>query len=106
MARAGIATDQIDGYSNDKITHSAVAQVVAEGHADAGIGLEASAISYGLDFICLTLDRYDLVIPEAVSLHPAIKALLDWLGQAETRTMIETLGGNDVGQTGQGGWAD
>jgi molybdate-binding protein/DNA-binding transcriptional regulator YhcF (GntR family) len=104
MSRAGLPTSQIAGYQDEKITHSAVAQAVAEGKADVGIGLEAAALSYNLDFLPLAHDQYDLVIPEAIMALPAVQALANWLIQPDTHAMIEALGGYDVHKTGQINW--
>jgi molybdate-binding protein/DNA-binding transcriptional regulator YhcF (GntR family) len=103
--KAGIPAEKIQGYDLEKMTHSAVAQAVAEGEAEAGIGLEAAALSYGLDFSFLTHDRYDLVIPAAGMGHPAVQAILDWLQSADTKQVIEKLGGYDSRETGRVEWA-
>jgi molybdate-binding protein/DNA-binding transcriptional regulator YhcF (GntR family) len=104
MQKAGIQTEKIEGYQNEIITHSAVAQAVAEDQADAGIGLEAAAIAYGLDFLFLTHDRYDLVAPAPILESSAMQSLLSWLGQASTRSIIEGLGGYDAHETGRVEW--
>ncbi len=94
----------IVGYTNEKMTHSEVAQEVAEGEANLGIGLEAAALGYGLDFIFLTNERYDLVIP-AENLHlPAIESLTAWLRDEGGRGLIESMGGYDASRTGETTW--
>ncbi len=85
-------------------THSAVAQAVAEGRADAGLGLQAAARSFGLDFIFLTDERYDLVIPETSMRSDAIQALLSWLQSPAARQVIGDLGGYDARETGSLTW--
>jgi molybdate-binding protein/DNA-binding transcriptional regulator YhcF (GntR family) len=104
LRRLGIDSGRIAGYESEKMTHSAVAQAVAEDEADAGIGLEGAALSYGLDFLFLTYDRYDLVVPEAMMETPAMAALVAWLNRPATRQVIESLGGYDAGSTGQVEW--
>jgi putative molybdopterin biosynthesis protein len=104
LQKAGIPVQQIQGYENEKITHSAVAQAIAEGQADVGIGLEAAALSYGLDFLFLTYDRYDLVIPEEVMQSPPVQSLLEWLNAPATQQAIESLGGYEAHQTGRIEW--
>jgi putative molybdopterin biosynthesis protein len=104
LEKAGIPPGEINGYHDEKLTHSAVAQVVAEGQADAGIGLEASALSYGLDFVFLTDERYDLVIMEDTFAVACIQNLLDWLSTAPARRSIENLGGYDARETGHVEW--
>ncbi len=101
-----IHTRDIEGYSDEVTTHSAVALKIAEGEANAGVGLEASAASYGLDFIFLRHDRYDLVIPhENIELMP-VKAMIDWLRQGTAKALITGLGGYDVEDTGQLFWIE
>ena len=106
LSKAGIQTKKILGYHEEKMTHSAIARTVAEGHADVGIELEAAARSYNLDFIPLTLDRYDLVIPaEVISLEP-LQKLIEWLRQNSTRKTIGDLGGYVTELTGRLEWSD
>ena len=38
-----------------------IAQSIVSGSGNVGLGLEAAALNYGLSFIPLTLERYDLV---------------------------------------------
>jgi molybdate-binding protein/DNA-binding transcriptional regulator YhcF (GntR family) len=101
-----IETRDIVGYSDEVTTHSAVALKIAEGEANAGVGLEAAAASYGLDFIFLRHDRYDLVIPhENIELRP-IRSMIDWLQHESAKTLISGLGGYDVEDTGQLSWIE
>lgn len=100
----GIATDSISGYKVEAQTHSEVAQAVAEGRADVGLGVEAAALAYDLDFCFLTTERYDLVIPAATWKKPPVQALVHWLATDEAKETIMELGGYDVAQTGQVEW--
>ena len=102
--KAGLHPDQIQGYTDERVTHSAVAQAVAEEKAEVGIGLEAAALSYGLDFLFLTHDRYDLVAPAPVMETVPMQALVDWLQTPSTHTVIENLGGYDTHSTGDIQW--
>lgn len=106
LRRLGIDTGRIAGYETEKITHSAVAQAVAENEADAGIGLEGAALSYGLDFLFLTHDPYDLVVTEAVMESSPMAALIAWLNMPSTRQVIENLGGYEAGSTGRVEWVE
>jgi len=95
---------KIQGYSEEVMTHSQVAQAVAEGRADVGIGLEASASIYNLEFILLTRERYDLVIPERVMQRPEARKLADWLGEEAAQEAIANFEGYDSGETGEIEW--
>lgn len=102
----GIDSASISGYTLGLATHSAVAQAVAEGRADAGLGLQAAAISYGLDFIPLLLDRYDLVILAPTLDSAPFQSLLAWLRTPPARTEIARLGGYETEETGEIQWVE
>lgn len=106
MRREGIESDKISGYQDEKNTHSEVADAVARDEADVGLGLEASAMSYGLDFILLTNERFDLVIPQDIFETKHIQALVTWLGGTEAKESIQKFGGYDTSKTGQIEWVD
>ena len=61
--------------------------------ADATLGIKSAADALGLDFIPLTEEPYELVIPEEYMNHPGIAALLDSLHDAEWRAKVEEMGG-------------
>jgi len=102
----GITPEQIRGYDQEKRTHSEVAQVIAEGKADLGLGVEAAALAYGLRFIPLTLERYDLVIPAKVWESRPIQALAGWLAGDAAKTEMLSLGGYDLRETGRVEWIE
>lgn len=101
LRKSGINSDQIEGYTNEKLTHSEVAHTVAEGQADAGLGLEAAAHIYGLGFIQLLREKYDLVIPQKLIDHIPVGALLDWLKAQENRESLAHLAGYDTSHMGE-----
>ena len=62
LGRRDIAPDAITGYEREEHTHLAVAAAVAAGRADAGLGVMAAARAFGLDFVPVTREPYDLVL--------------------------------------------
>jgi putative molybdopterin biosynthesis protein len=96
----GISTKDIEGYNREVSTHSDVALEIAEKKADTGLGLEAAAAQYGLDFIPLTQEQYDLVFPDSIISHPAVTPLLDWIASPEARKEISKLPGYQSDRTG------
>ena len=70
----GLDTSQIHGYEREEFTHTAVAAAIAAGTADAGLGILSAAKIYGLDFIPVSEEQYDLLIAEsALELEPVKK---------------------------------
>jgi putative molybdopterin biosynthesis protein len=106
LHRAGISGKDIWGYEEELITHSDVAATVAGGRAGVGFGLETAARSYGLDFIPLVRERYDLAIPSENIEHPAMGGLISWLSSAAARKTISGFGGYEVEETGEQCWVE
>lgn len=104
LRAVGVDGPQIAGYEDEETTHLGVARAVAEGRADAGLGIRAAALAYGLDFIPLTLERYDLVLPEEIWRTPACQALVGVIRSPGFRAAVEALGGYETDETGNVHW--
>ncbi|MBN1148866.1 MAG: GntR family transcriptional regulator [Anaerolineales bacterium] len=99
-----IDPSEIQGYDDERLTHTDVARQVAEGRADVGLGLESAALVFGLDFIYLALETYDLVIPAEMMETACVRQLVEWLDSNEARRAIEALGGYETEWTGKIRW--
>jgi molybdate-binding protein/DNA-binding transcriptional regulator YhcF (GntR family) len=99
-----ISPDPIAGYEREELTHLAVARAVDQGEATVGLGIHAAASAYGLGFVPLTQERYDLVFPEAVWSVPAAQALVAIVRSARFREAVVALGGYDTSETGRETW--
>ena len=104
LRRERISPESIQGYNDERMTHSEVAAAVADGSADAGFGLEALASIYGLSFVFCVRERYDLVIPENNLERTELSRLVDWLGSSEAHTAINSFIGYDSEETGAISW--
>ena len=85
LAAEDLAAADVRGYHDVEPSHAAVAQAVAAGGADAGLGIEAAARARGLDFVPLIAEDYHLVcLKEALDEAPvaALRALLASAGWA------------------------
>jgi molybdate-binding protein/DNA-binding XRE family transcriptional regulator len=100
LQQAGIPATAVAGYDRLAAGHLAVAETVRGGLADAGVGVRAAALAYGLDFVPLGEERYDLVIPNHFLDLPAVAALLDVLRRPALQQQVELLGGYDVAPMG------
>ncbi len=99
-----IDSARIAGYADERSTHSEIAAQVAESRADTGIGLEAAAKVYGLDFIPLTTERYDLVLRESTFQLAPVRQMLDWLNSEAFHDLLRRLGGYEHTQSGLVNW--
>jgi molybdate-binding protein/DNA-binding transcriptional regulator YhcF (GntR family) len=103
---AGVDPGALEGYEDEVRTHSEVASAIVERRADAGLGIEAAALAYGLNFAPLTRERYDLVIPREVWDTPPTQAIAAALESDDFKTAINNLGGYDTTRTGELVWID
>jgi molybdate-binding protein len=102
LREAGVPKARVRGYDDVVGSHLEVGRRVAEGRADAGVGVEAIARLLGLGFVPVRTERYDLVIPQALlDSHPGVARLLDALVSREVRSEVESLGGYDTSETGR-----
>lgn len=100
LARTGIAPDTIAGYDRLEFSHLAVAQLVANGNADAGLAIRAAARAFGLDFLSVAWEPYDLALPERSLAEPRIARLIAILREPAFRADVEALGGYDCSHAG------
>ncbi len=102
LEAAGIQRAKVKGYGDEVFSHLEVASRVKAGMVNTGIGVQAAASIFGLDFIPLQRERYDLVIPRAhYETLPGLKTLLDTIVSKPFRDEIEALGGYDTRATGE-----
>jgi putative molybdopterin biosynthesis protein len=97
---AGIAPEVTSRASLTAQGHLEVARLIALGVADTGIATRDAALAFGLNFLPLAEERYDLVVPRSVLADPRIERLLDVLVSVGVRRELSSLG-YDVEATGQ-----
>jgi putative molybdopterin biosynthesis protein len=80
------------GYANQPKSHNAVAAAVAQCRADWGIAIESVARLYGLEFLPLSPESYDFLLPEGRRTQPAVRAFIAALKNGKVRERIRALG--------------
>jgi len=101
LHRLGILGKNVRGYDRMAGGHLQAAWQVRSGDADGCIATRAAARVFGLDFIPLVSERYDLAIRRQHLDHPPVQALLDTLNRAGFRRELEGLGGYDTSSAGR-----
>jgi len=81
LTQAGLQPEDIDAGGTGRVepSHGALAQAIASGAADAGMGIELAARARGLDFVPLVHERYHLACLKSSLEQPATRALRDLL---------------------------
>lgn len=93
LAQQRIAASRIKGYRHTEPSHAAVAQAIAAGQADTGLGIEAAARARGLDFVPLLEEDYHLVCLKTALDEPAVQALCEVLRSAGWQEQLHQLPG-------------
>jgi putative molybdopterin biosynthesis protein len=101
LGARGIDPAQVDGYTREEHTHLAVAAAVAAGRADAGLGILAAARAFGLDFVPVAREPYDLVLRASTMDDPLLAPLWELLARPAFRAEVEALGGYSCAETGR-----
>jgi molybdate-binding protein/transcriptional regulator with XRE-family HTH domain len=104
LASAGIgASDasRLPGYRTRAAGHLQVAAAIAAGLADAGVASEPAALAYGLAFIPLAAERFDLVIPSGVNGSREVQALIRVLSSRWLLDQLASLPGYDPSRCGE-----
>lgn len=101
LHQAGIAAHKLKGYERVAYGHLPAALAVSLGDADCCIATRSAARAFGLGFVPLATERYDLVLRRQYAKLPAIEALLDSLNRADIRRKLEMLAGYDTRHTGE-----
>ena len=100
---AGISKDDIDFAATARSEQDAVL-AVAEGAADATFGLEALAKPYGLTFLPLVEESFDLLVDRRAYFELPMQGLLEFCKGAEFAERAKGLGGYSVTDLGKVRW--
>jgi excisionase family DNA binding protein len=101
LGRARLNAKRISGYDTIVSTHLDVGLKVLGGAADVGLATRTTAQLLGLDFLPLSRERFDVVIPKERFFSLSIQVLLGTIGSREFRQRVEALGGYDASESGR-----
>jgi putative molybdopterin biosynthesis protein len=100
LAVGAVDPVRVAGYEDEVMTHDAAARAVAEGAADVALGILPAANAYGLDFVPLVEERYDLAIPREHYESDLLAPLLGLLHDDGFKRAVTELGGYVTRETG------
>lgn len=100
LGRLGADRAELPGYDTRAAGHLQVASAVAARLADAGVASEPVARAYGLDFVPLADERFDLVLPGAHLGSREVQGLLKVLASPWLLAQLASLPGYDLASCG------
>lgn len=101
LKQDGLSPESISGYTLEEHTHLNVAAAIAAETARAGLGILPAARAFGLDFIPVAEERYDLLMEEEFYRSPEGQALLATLTDPVFKKEVEALGGYSMRDAGK-----
>jgi molybdate-binding protein len=99
--RLGLNPAELPGYDSRAAGHLQVAAAIVGGLADAGVSSEPAALAYGLDFIPLASERFDLVLPAKHAASREVQGLLKVLTSPWLLAQLASLPGYDAARCGE-----
>ena len=101
LQRLDIDAGRIPGYENEVSTHNEAALAVFGRSADVAMGILGAAKMLELDFVYLTKERFDLIIPKEHIAAGPIDALLQVVRSEAFKQKVNGMSGYDTTATGQ-----
>jgi molybdenum cofactor synthesis domain-containing protein len=97
----GVDRTAIQGYDREESTHAATAILVKEGIADVGLAIYPVSRIFGLDFIPLMEEEYDLLVTKGFSKDPRFELLMELLTSPQFASRLDELGGYNTKDSGK-----
>ncbi|MDO5338044.1 MAG: helix-turn-helix transcriptional regulator [Eubacteriales bacterium] len=102
LMKLKINPKEIVGYTDEIGSHLTLANAVARGEADVGLGTERVTRQVdNLEFIPLQEERYDLILKKDAMEQPEIRTMLQVLNSSEFRMELAGISGNDYRDLGR-----
>jgi molybdopterin molybdotransferase/putative molybdopterin biosynthesis protein len=102
LSLLGLDGSRVKGYNDLTYSQVDLGWLLSRGLADVGVGAKVVARFFGLEFVQLQQERYDLVVPKSyVTAHPLVQRFLDIITVADFRAEVEALGGYDTRDAGK-----
>ena len=101
LARVRMSGKKISGYDETVSTHLEAGLRVLSGRCDVGVATRTTAQLLGLDFVPLTRERFDMVVPRDRFFTKGMQSVLGIVGSRDFRDRVDALGGYDVAVSGR-----
>jgi putative molybdopterin biosynthesis protein len=101
LREIGLKAGQIMGYESELGGHLEVAEAIAAGRADVAVTIRVAANAYGLGFVPLREERYDVVVLERDLDTKPVKVMLDALSSNRFAREINHFCAYDTDQMGR-----
>ncbi|MCL2285631.1 MAG: molybdopterin biosynthesis protein [Firmicutes bacterium] len=98
---AGIPPENINGYDREVSTHMNVGGIIANGGADAGLGVMSAALACSPDFVPIGVEDYDFALFANTLDNEYVKVFIHHLKSEKFRKKLNELGGYTATNCGE-----
>jgi len=96
LAREHLRRADLNFVDGAERSETDLAQAIAAGRADVGLGIAAAARLYNLEFVPLVEERFDLLIWRKAYFDPPMQKFLGFCATERFRQRAQAMGGYDV----------
>ncbi len=82
------------------------ASMVAMGRADVATGIRAAATEFGLDFLPIGWEAFDLALPRGIFFRTLLRKLIEHIKGGDGQRVAQMLGGYDLSEIGELVWPE
>jgi len=101
LEKAGLQRERIAGYENEVLTHAEIGLSILSGEADMGIAAAAVSALFGLGFIPIVRERFDMICDQSVFFQKGVQSLIGVLSGDLFRNRFSDLKGYDFKSAGR-----
>jgi putative molybdopterin biosynthesis protein len=104
LGQAGLTAKDLKTLDRPALTETDLGQTIANGNADAGLGVRAAARPFKLKFIPLHVERCDLLMRRRDYFEAPVQKLMEFARTPAFSMQAEEMGGYDVSGVGRVVW--
>ena len=93
LQQSQLSLEDLNNWPDEEPSHTALAEAIASGRCDVGLGIESTARARGLGFSPLVEEQFHLVCLKSALETPATQALREILQSPSWLTMLDSLPG-------------
>lgn len=100
LEREGLTRSDLPLVNGIERSETDLAMAISTGRADVGLGISAAARQFGLDFVPLIVERFDLLVWRHAYFEPPMQRLMAFCNGNAFAERAATFGGYDIGGFG------
>jgi putative molybdopterin biosynthesis protein len=101
LKQLSIPATEIKGYDNESYTHLEIGQSIYSKEADAGIATVTVANIFGLSFIPIREEQFDMILDQSTFFEPGVQAFIEVLRSPDFRKRVAKMGNYNFKDSGK-----